>query len=277
MANGDDDASSINERGWRQGSVLPPSLFEKLAELTGLEFSPERHCAIVASQDCDVVHPSYQVEPRVEIIRATRRDRIDGNLLFGKSSRKLQLELTSYGRVVPFELSVHERCPIDRKILQTPDPDRSTLLTPEQKRQLAGWLAKRYSRHSFPDSFVRRVKERPPADELRDLLKTWGESISGVFLLLNSEDELVSGESYVVTAWVTVPVDDYDDEEMRKNLEDQFLPPLEKVFGAFSGIEMRDVMVVSEADFTLDDLRRTKRMDFDDLSYRDDGPIVGTE
>jgi hypothetical protein len=274
LSDSDDDASTIKVRGWRQGSVLPPSLFETLHDLTGLEFRPEDHCALVANQDCDVVSRSYNAEPSVEIVRAVRKSTVDGNLLYAKSGRKLQIELAHEGGTAPFEMSIHERVSIDRKVLEGSDPDSSKLLSEEQKRLFAGWLGRRYTRHPFPDCFVERLKQKPYSENLRDLFKTWGDHISGVFLLLNRDDDLPPEESYVVTGWATVPTDIFNDEEIRSKLEEEFQPLLESILGAFQGIDLQDAMVVSEEDFTLDDLRRTKRLDLDNLSYRDDTPIA---
>lgn len=231
----------------------------------------------MGSQDCDVVHVKYTVEPKVEIIRAVRRKKLDGNLVFAKSARKLQFELSSQDGIEPYELSIHERWSVDRRILEDADPDQDISLSEGQKKQLSGWLAKRYRRDAFPDAFVNRLKEQPHSENLRNLFKDWGQWISGVYLVLDTDEDLPPEQPYVAVAWATVLLEDYEDEKTLERLNDEFQPLLEKALGAFTGIEVRDAMVVSEADFSLADIRRTRRMDLDDLSYRDDGPIVGDD
>jgi hypothetical protein len=275
LGDSDNGAETINERGWRQGSVLPPSSFESLSALCGAEFNPGQHCAIVVSQDCDVVHCSYKTEPNVEIVRGVRRKRLDGNLTFGKSGRKLQLELSTADGPMVFELSIHERYSIDRRILEDTEPDASVSLSNREKRTLAGWLAKRYKRHAFPDEFNRRLKEQPHSDDTRNLFKAYGQEIEAVFVLLQPEDdELPVAESYVVNLWAVMASEDYDDIETRTRLENEFIHPLETSFGGFTGIELGAAMLVSDEDFSLADVGRTRRMDLDDLSYRDDSPLL---
>jgi hypothetical protein len=275
LGNSDEGAETINERGWRQGSVLPPSSFGILSELSGTEFNPGQHCAVVASQDCDVVHCSYKTEPSVEIVRGVRRKRLDGNLAFGKSGRKLQLEFSTADGPMVFELSIHERFLVDRRILEDVEPDATVSLSSREKRTLAGWLAKRYKRHAFPDEFNRRLKEQPHSDDIRNLFKAYGQEIEAVFVLLQPEDEeLSAGESYVVNLYAVMASEDYDDTETRTRLEEEFINPLEASFGAFTGIELGAAMLVSDEDFSLADIGRTRRMDLDDLSYRDDSPML---
>ena len=59
---------------WRQGSVIPIQLVNSaegsLAFSSPLE--PDR-LVILISQDCDIVHASYEVEPHVEIYNVPRK------------------------------------------------------------------------------------------------------------------------------------------------------------------------------------------------------------
>lgn len=60
---------SIKDHGWRQGSVLPAELAQRVAVPRFAEWGPDDR-AILLSQDCDVVHASYEAEPLAELIRA---------------------------------------------------------------------------------------------------------------------------------------------------------------------------------------------------------------
>ena len=267
-------SSTVGDQGWRQGSVMPPSLFGRVSEATALTVESGVSCAVVLSQDCDVVHPSYSQEPTVEIIRATRIARVDGNFTFAKSSRKLHLDFDQNGTPQPFELSAHERGWVDRRLLEPEKPDPNLKLPEDATRLLARWIARRYRRDSFPDQFVQRLSEKKPNKKLLKLLEKTGEHISGIFVLLNSQEELPPKDDYEVTLWATVPVESFGEEQLRAQLENEFLDELEDILGSFSGIRILDAMVVSEADFSLSDIRNTRKLDYDTLSYRTGEPVA---
>lgn len=277
MSKGSNEANGIKEKGWRQSSSLPPSLFGLIARETNLDFIPGQHLALVVSQDCDVVCRTYLTEPTVEIIRATVRPKLDGNLAYAKSSRKLQLELVVPNGTQVYELSIHERRLINRRLLMEAGPDKSVEVSDVQKRQLAGWLAKRYRRDAFPDAFIERLQEKKPATELRELFKEWGRWLSGVFVLLDTDDDLPQGQQYGATVWATVPKEYFDDEHILLDLNEIFHPSLAKALESFGGLDVHDTMVVSEEHFTLNDIRHTRKLDLDDLSYREDGPETESE
>ncbi len=247
---------------------VPPSLFASLSEATGLEFSPEAHRAIVVSQDCDVAHKNYVVEPRVEIIRGTIIAEANGSLLHGKSLRRLHLNLVAANEATAVELSALERREIDRRILEAAGPDSSTPLSRDQCRLVGSWLARRYRRDSFPNEFVRRLDES--SERLERLYKKWGAHFTGVYLLVTPrDDELSANESYVIpSVWVTMRVEEFGKELVRHPLEDDFVPGFKKVFDGIEGVKLKHVMVVSEDAFTLHDVRNTRRLDLDSLSNR---------
>jgi hypothetical protein len=53
--------------GWRQGSLL---CIEKYKELLGFSsgYCPEADTLIIATQTCDLLHPSFSTEPEVEVL-----------------------------------------------------------------------------------------------------------------------------------------------------------------------------------------------------------------
>ena len=84
------DSEAVARLAWRQGSILGASL----AQLA-CEYAPKRVAMndedrlIVTSHDCDVVSPSLDKEPVVEILRgqiATAR-RVDTQLSGGRNPR----------------------------------------------------------------------------------------------------------------------------------------------------------------------------------------------
>jgi hypothetical protein len=276
-----DDSSNpaqVKQLGWRQGSILPPELFQEVSIATHLEFYEGKAYPIVISQDCDVVHHSYSDEPFIEIIRATFVERSDGSLQSAKSYRKLHLELVATDSHKPFQLSIHERGLIDRRLLEKYGPSKDLTVLPDDIRLLANWIAQRYRRDSFPDEFMRRISEKKGKKRFKTLLEKQGILITGIFLLLNSFEELTIGTPYEVTIYATVRTQTYDDDLQRQHLEDNFLDNFTDLLKGSSGIEVVNSFLVSEADFSLDDVRNTQRMDFDSISYADekDGDIAKT-
>lgn len=251
--------------------MLPSALFDALRDETGVEFEEKKHCAVVVSQDCDVVHGRYDVEPYVEIVRGVRRQgRPDGNLLFAKSARRLQLQIDTAEGDSLYEFSALERFRVGRQLLEQAAPDTFLRLSDRDRAQLTAWLVKRYRRAAFPDAFVERL--RPHRSALREVLKDWGDLVTGVFVLLHQKDELPEGTPYTLTVSATVLADRYENEAQR--LQDEFQPELEDALRAVPGLIVEAVVVVSEADFSLDDVRHTAQLDLDDLSLRGDEPTV---
>lgn len=80
------DASKISANGWQQGSVLPDELTGEVRSSTGLE-TANPPLSVVLSQDCDLVHPSYETEPTVELIVGRLVDAADNNLRHGRNPR----------------------------------------------------------------------------------------------------------------------------------------------------------------------------------------------
>ena len=271
-----DDAAKVRELGWRQGSVLPPSLFSAVKEATGLDFKEGESFPVVISQDCDVVHRSYVEEPEVEIIRAVLVPKADGNFRYAKSARRLHLEAQIKGVPSPVQFASLDKKSIKRPILEGDPPDTQVTLNDPETRLLAAWLAKRYRRDSFPDEFDGRLQRSGALEAMRRLLTRWGGNISGVFVLVRPDKELSPAERYELALWAIVPNELYGNASIRSTLEDDFLVKLTAMLTTVDGITLVDAMVVSDADFTLRDVRQTRRMDFDSLSYRDDTTIAKT-
>jgi len=270
--------SGIKERGWRQGCVLPPPAFDQVSEESGLEFTEQGTLPIVISQDCDVVHSSFEKEPYVEIIRAASVPALDGKYVHAKNPRVLHLPVTWDGVDLPYGVSIHEKARIDRHLLEEIEPDARAKLSNDNVGMLSDWVARRYVRASFPDEFQRRLGSRKPWARLKSLLAEEGTLVTGVFVRLHTQSELPASEAYRLIVRVTVEGSTFEDEDIRFQLRDDFLERLVDLLEEFDGIKVVEYQLVSEADFSLEDLKNTQRLDFDYLSYADDpgGEIATT-
>lgn len=251
-------AEAIGAHGWRQGSVLGGDVAASISE----EY--DGAWLVVLSQDCDVVHRSFDVEPKVELVvfRPLLPD-ASGNpqLTHGKNPRRLQLSARD-GRIV--EADIRERFLIDRNRLSRSKPDPDRRIDDPGVRQLTRWVAKRYIRSAFPDAFNARWERNKK--KIERALKKHGKHASGVFLRLNRWDELQQGSPYELTVVVVCPKAVADDDALEADVAE--LPgALLEAFGECDGIDVADAKLSSETEFTLHHVRLYKRWEVDFRSY----------
>ncbi len=269
MSAGSQDVRSIKQDGWRQGSVLPAALVDVLSRdgLLPWARSPD-DVVIVLSHDCDVTNASLAAEPTVEFLRLTVVSTRNGNLHWGKNPRRYQFTDPHRSPPILYETSVHDRAVVPRERLIGHAPDSDGALAPESLRRLCRWVAARYVRAAFPDSFNDRVA--PAVDELRPFLKSAGDLLTGIYLLV-VDDELPEGEDYRVVLIATM-LDEHFSDSPRRTSAQELLGRVEAIMGTCSGVDLGFTELRSEAGLSLHELRTLKRWDFDDLSLRQ-GPI----
>lgn len=269
MGDGESDAIEVKNRGWRQGSVLQGVFADLLVSeelLPGAEHPQE---FVIASHDCDVTNRSFDAEPEVELLSAAVLDlsEKDGNCFWGRNPRRYQLE-----RSVPhasiWEFSIQRRVWIPRQRLLESEPDAQLALSCDDIDRLALWLVRRYRRAAFPDRFVERT--RAATRKLRGPLKKHGHRLTAVFLLV-ADDELPEGTPYEVVLYGTMHVDDWSDPDARQFAQ-ALLNKIEVALGESDGVEVKESVLLSEAQISLDDRRRLTRWDFDDLTIRGHDP-----
>lgn len=266
------DAEALLAAGWRQGAVLPPALAAACREQAGGTW-PEGSWLIVVSQDCDVVCPTLEKEPIVEVLiaaplQAKKPDRqFDG----GRSPRKLHINVEREGQGIVLSASVHDRFPLPRERLADVMP--AWCLPEKPRRLIAEWLAKRYIRSAFPSAFDLRWRSQMKA------WTTWLEHhsamIQGVYLKLNTLDELDPKQPYLVDLLLAVPAQQRGTPgwpDRRAQLEDD----LERFWSQFEpaiGFHQADVLGTDE--ITLARIADGyQRFDADWVSYHDDTPTT---
>lgn len=268
---GDEDASRVKEVGWRQGSILSPDHVASL-QAEGLlpsTYDSNTDLFIVLSHDCDVTNASFSDEPFVELLMATALpDKGVGNFYYGKNPRNYHFFLES-GPEVYYECLIYSRLSIDRRVLLNHNPYATKVLDKHLLTRIRGWIARRYVREAFPDSFNKRIREAKTFVEKKQKEKS--QLIVGVYLLL-TEEELNDDEAYEIAITATMLDDDYSDPAKRKQAND-YLLGLVGAFDEHPGIRVGDANVVSEDDLTVGELRDFKRWDTDSLSLRLTPPL----
>ena len=259
------DAAIIKHHGWRQGSVVPQAIVEKLRSEGRL---PSNFGAgdilLVISHDCDVTRGDYASEPTVELLIVRVADKAEGNYFSCHSPRYFQVKDNASGQPVVYAMSVHDRFHVPRVHLAMSKPDATRVFEKETLLRIAFWLSRRYSRPSFPDAFNERTRQA--VDSMLKQLKKNGDSVTGVYLTVIDE-ELPSGQDYEIVIRATMTVDHFQDKQLRLRAM-ELLNKLEAALGECDGIEVKESHLVSEAEVSIDDLRGLKRWDFDSISLR---------
>ncbi len=226
------------------------------------------------SQDCDVVHPSYDAEPFVEYFIARPISARDGRRTRGKSPRFLQFEALIEGEEHIFEISANEKFRTDRRILERGDPDPTLVLTQSQVRMLARWAARRYNRSAFPANFDRRISK--VREKIERLMKRYGTDITGTFVaFLSSDGELPQEDDYRILVQVVAEKEAFD-----RNLREQDMlrvkAELTTLLNQCSGIELVETVELrSESEFTLEDYFNSRLWDYEYVSEADRGDNKG--
>jgi hypothetical protein len=219
---------------------------------------------VLLSQDCDILHPDFENEPTVEFHIARPVPELDGNLLHAKNPRRLQFKMAD----AQYEIRIHDRHSAPRTCLLNRIPQEPPL-GEDLTRMIVNWTAKRYTRSAFPDAFNERLEaSKRQMAKIRDALKREGTVISGIFLQVDPPDEIEPNEIYRIILRLTVREEDLE----RPGVEDQAIAladVIRKAFAQIDGIEVEDCRFVSEADFSIADLRTAMRWDYDYLSFRD--------
>ncbi|UFA49670.1 hypothetical protein [Deinococcus radiophilus] len=251
----DPGTENIKGFGWRQGSALPPELIGKLISENYIPDVNEDEGYFVISQDCDVVNRSLTAEPYCEILRFQKVQREQGNFMDGKNPRKLQFK-TSDSDI--YECSVHDKECIPRNLLNGFRPLETISLTPKIVRTVRLWLAKRYSRESFPDAFNDRC--RAVNDPIKKQLKARGEYFEAIYLTIDSMEELSEDKSYEITLVGCLHLDIEEGDERYLQAE-SCMATVSKLLESCSGIDVTDQRLESKETITLADLDFLKPWD----------------
>jgi hypothetical protein len=254
MSTGPEDADPsdlLREAGWRQGSCL----------------ERDGQFMLLISQDCDIVKTAI-VEPDVEVMDLVAVTKLNGNYQYGRHPRVLHVEITGLGA---FEARIRARRTVAKTEVveadQVGELDRSTT------RLVITWVAKRYTRPAFPDSFNERLRSVGKA------LGKWSKSadakpLSKVYFQLDPRyDELREGDSYDLRVVATMFDEDFDDEE--KFLQgSRAQERLEEILEDCPGIDLVDgVELRPHRDVSLTDLETYHPYDFDHRSVAGDDPV----
>jgi hypothetical protein len=184
-------------------------------------------------------------------------------LLHAKNPRRLQF--TEGNRT--YEIRMHERCHAPRQSLLGYVP-RQLNLEENLIRTVIWWTANRYLRSAFPDAFNERLAlAKKSMKKIEAALKRDGALITGIFLWVDPPEEIATAVQYRVIMRLTAKEEVFEQPETETRAL-ELTETVQQEFDRIDGIEIVDYQLVSEADFSLADMRTMLRWDYDYLSYR---------
>jgi hypothetical protein len=158
---------------------------------------------------------------------------------------------------------------VARERLQELEPDPNAVLSREALRDFTFWLTLRYRRRVFPAAFDRRLGEGHK--KIRKLLRPI-EALYVAFLYsLNTERELPPGESYRLRIVLIVCEFKLTDDGTRQAC-DEAVDALEGLFDAADGIELDDISLRSDTQFSLAEYVSFESWGFEELSLESNLP-----
>lgn len=257
------DLSQIAENGWRQGCCLSISENNHLSDKNGAALKEGLYLLI--SQNCDIVNADK--EPYVELLFIKLKN-VEHDLTHGKNPRKLHVKITQdsdkYVECLPYD-----RIFFCKENLAHISPHDSFQLQGDDLKILINWLVKRYSRPAFPDAFNQRI--RNVKKKIRDIMKSYAMNARGLYLRLNTENELSEKEAYKLTITMLV-----DPEYSEGKSSDQIKKGLEEIVACFETIEGIKITsytdkpayaLLSTKEICLHDFEELQPIDFDHLSF----------
>jgi hypothetical protein len=261
-------------RDWRQGSVLSESAARGFIPASIGDSDP--HCVVLISHDCDIVNVEKETEAEVIVGRFV--DAVDGGLTGGKNSRTLHLSWSQSDRIRHVELSATKKRYIPKSALTISLPDTSYKLDQDNLATLRFWLAARYNRAAFPDEFNNRLKSTRVLDDLVRILKPLGYLITGVYVRLDTQEEL-PGEHPTPPYCVTMFVVFAPGEEPLESLEraekaaDAIADAIgsrcyDKAADRWNWLQLDQCLAISEDDLTVGHAKKLQQLWLEYLSLR---------
>ncbi len=222
---------------------------------------------ILLSHSCDIVQGSYELEPYVEFFVARPASRLEGTKTMGKNPRNLQFHVVVNGEDKLYEISVHEKYRDQRSILEHGSPEASCRLSQRDVRIMGRWAGKRYSRPALPTAFNNRIS--CSIKKFKKALEQYGAEVSGIFIFFESERELADNEPYRIIVRVVAPQTILEDDREEQTLL-TLVTKLREAFANCPGIELDELKLDSEAEFSLEDLKSSKVWDYEYLSISEE-------
>ena len=233
---------------------------------------------VVASHDCDLVNDK---EEQLELIPALRVETMGGNYSHAKNARTLHIAFAKGGSdSCILQLDARQKFSVAKVEFPVKYQSRSELnLAPNDKAVFRSWLASRYSRAAFPDSFNQRLSAKVNGKSilagLERLAKLHGKHVGGLFFELSETrfSELSESEPYRIRIFVV-----YEYQSMLEGGEESaaaMASGIKELFAEFDGnspignIILLDCEPHNDLHFPLGKVKELDKFGFEYISARE--------
>ncbi len=221
---------------------------------------------MLLTHDCDLA-ANFAVEDKAEVMPGMLHPEAYKPQEFGKNVRLLDLPVQFEGNLRYVRLRVQDKIVISKDFVAEDGRDQAYALDEEGRRQLQSWLAIRYRRHSLPNALNDRLI--PVLDKILSSGKSRNPGVVAVFFRCDPANiELESlDDPYEVKIKI---VYNHRHPDGEKNAS-EMARITDAAFAKCQGIDYQGVEAVSDAAFTLFDLRTHIEFTAEHLSFRGQG------
>ncbi|WP_158756152.1 hypothetical protein [Dyella sp. S184] len=210
--------------------------------------------ALLVTHDCDICADDA-LEPDVEFIEASIDQRKEGNLTLGKNPRTLQVEAKDCTEEIVLQVAIQNRRRMNKQEFFSNVTKARHQLALREVAVLRRWLAARYTRSAFPNSFQELLDKTKVAEKLDALAKRHGSQIRGVFFDLDNNQLIeLSAEKrlHELHIYVVYLQDSSDDDAERyaKSVEKLFKDAFFDAEEEWTGIRLLSCEPYSEDAFS---------------------------
>lgn len=267
------------DTNWRQGDLI---CYDDAISLGLQGFGEPDNHAIIISHDCDLASDH---ETSVEIIVGQSILEVNGMCTGAKNPRRLHITFENSDNSnssLHVELQHLNRLSVDKSCFESIEGRRSPYVLPlKEKLCLKQWLASRYARPAFPNSFENRLKKKVPGGtvvkKIERIIEPHASGLIGLFVDLGTDRyiELEEGEPYALS--IVVVYDTIEGGPRARENAEAVSSGLESLFHTAFGVPEDAVEIalescrpISDASMTLADVRRLDQWRLEHISLRSD-------
>lgn len=264
---------------WRQGCLLTR---ETALQLGLFDAADTQKVAVIISHDCDLASD----EKKFEVIVGLLREQAIADKFFCSARNPRKLHLTyhgsdgSIGRVI--ELLQYEKIEVNRELLcDRCEVDSNFVLHDDEKRALKQWLAARYGRPAFPNSFEKHLrkqfgKKSTVEKEIASILSGDTDHLVGLFFDLGEfrNKEVDNGDSYPLNIRVVydaVKSGGFIGRTQAKSIASSLMELFHSAYGSpeeATEIALEECKEVADVEFSIAHLRRMDQWRLEYISLR---------
>jgi hypothetical protein len=273
-------AEATRVLSWQQGNILTDDCVLELELCSKDEIGNKFF--VVVSHDCDLT-ADIKKEPYVEIVAAELIQKLGANSN-SKNFRRLDLALQYETSPVFLTLLAASKQPIDKNTLFQFLPRADLNLDSDGLFTLQRWLASRYYRAAFPESFEARLRapkvgKKSFLDQIEAVLEQGGEHIRGLYFDLDEGKNIERKETNdCYSLGITVLYDSRKNEPVAAAAAEQAANSLELLFTStfnskgqnkWLGIELLYCEAISDGALTVVERELLKEWRLEHMSLRE--------